>query len=106
VSLKIELQPNETLIFEDGVQGAKKPMVLGVTDQAVFFTKEQHFAKESWRLERIPIPTITQVYIEKEKKMVPWVIAIIVFTFGLVSELAIAWNVYRELPGTKSRLGP
>lgn len=101
MAFEIELQPGETTVFEDGVKGDKRPMFFGVTNQAVYVTKEQHFKKESWRLERVPIPSVTQVFVEREKRIVPLTIAFLVFAGGLVLTLGMAWNVYRELPGTK-----
>lgn len=82
MALKIELQPGEAIVFEDGVKGDRRPMVLGLTNQAVYVTKEQHFANESWRLERIPIPMVTQIYLEKEKKIIPLILAILVSRVG------------------------
>jgi hypothetical protein len=101
MSLKIVPEPGESVIFEEGVCGFKKPVVLGVSNQAVYLTKEQHFARESWRLERIPLETVTHVYVAKEKKIVPLVIGALFFSMGLLFYLAIAWNVYRNLAGTK-----
>lgn len=101
MALKIELQPGEAIVFEDGVKGDRRPMVLGLTNQAVYVTKEQHFANESWRLERIPIPMVTQIYLEKEKKIIPLILAILVFSGGLLLTLGMAWNVSQQLPGTK-----
>lgn len=99
--LEIDLQPGEKLVFQEGVKGDRRPIVLGVTNQAVYVTKEQHFKGESWRLERIPIPMVTQVYLETEKRIVPLAFAFFVFTGGFLLALGMWWNAQRELPGTK-----
>jgi hypothetical protein len=105
MQLKIEPLPDESVVFEDGVY-TSRPMVFGVTNQAVYVTKEQHFKQESWRLERIPIPAITEVCIKKERSIVVWLLGALTFTGGLILAAGFAWNVYRALPGTKVPIVP
>jgi hypothetical protein len=103
--LKADLEPGESLIFEDCL-GTSKPMHLAVTDRAIFVTREKHFARESWYLDRIPNPLVTQVSLERERPLVLWGISVLIFLGGLLLYLGIAWNVYRELPGTKTSPWP
>ena len=105
MQLKIEPLPGESIVFEDGVYSSK-PMVFGVTNQAVYVTKEQHFKQESWRLERIPIAEVAKVFIKKERSAFVWILGALTFTGGLVMEAGFAWNVYRALPGTKVPIVP
>lgn len=105
MQLKIMPLPGESIIFEDGVY-TSRPMVFGVTNQAVYVTKEQHFRQESWRLERIPTAEIVKIFIRKERSMVVWVLGALTFTGGLIMAVGFALNLYRALPGTKVPIVP
>jgi hypothetical protein len=104
--LKVELQEGETLIFEDGVANSDRPTVFGVTDRAIFVTREKHLARESWYLDRIPISAITQVSLLKESRFAIWGLSSMVFFGGLVLAAGLVWNVYNRLPDTRGSIWP
>ena len=105
MQLKIDPLPGESIVFEDGDYGSM-PMVFAVTNQAVYVVKEQHFKLESWRLERITIPEITNVFIKKERSVFVWILGALTFTGGLILTAGFVWNIYRALPGTKVPIVP
>ena len=105
MSINIELLPGESLIFEEGVV-TSKPMVFGVSGQAIYVTLEQHFKQESWRLERIPISQVTEISLRKERSLVLWILGGLTFTGGSLLAAGLAWNVYNALPGTRVPIVP
>lgn len=105
MALNFELLPGESLIFEDGVV-TSKPMVFGVSEQAVFVTLEQHFKQESWRLERIPISKVTEISLRKERNFVLWILGGLTFAGGFLLTAGLVWNIYNQLPGTRVHVTP
>lgn len=101
MKLDVELENGETLIFKDQFGHDKRPKLLAVTDRAVFVTREQHFALESFFVDRIPIETVTSVSLQPLRPIAFWGLSLSIFLGGLLLEAGILWNVYRELPGTK-----
>jgi hypothetical protein len=100
----IPLEPGETLIFEDAIEAKSrndKPFVFGVTDRSVHFLREKHFAKESWQLERIPIPTIVQVFLKKQRRLPVIIFSGLLFVAGLIMSVIMMMNALNQLPGTK-----
>lgn len=76
-------------------------MILALTDRAVIIAREQHFAKKPYYLKRIPISAVTQIYQKADRAITIWVLAGAIFLGGLIFAIGMAWNVNRELPGTK-----
>ena len=101
MKLDIELENGETLIFKDQFGHDKRPKLFAVTDRAIFVTREQHFAMESFFVDRIPIETVISVSLQPLRSIALWGVSSAIFLGGLVLEAGILWNVYRELPGTK-----
>jgi hypothetical protein len=86
MSLEISLKPNEKIIFKDDLKNEDYPypITFAVSNLALFVTKEKHFAKQSWYLERIPISDVKQVSLIKETKFYIYTLSVLVFLFGLV----------------------
>jgi hypothetical protein len=100
----ILLEPSEKLIFEDAMEVKSrhdKPFVFGVTDQAVHFLREKHFAKESWQLERIPISTVVQVFLKKQRRLPVIIFSGLLFISGLVMSVIMMKNALGGQPGTR-----
>jgi len=83
MSFKIDLQPDETLIFQNGVKGPRKPMSLGVSDRAVFIAREQHLRTETHYMCRIPIADVTEVRIQKIRGSTIWIVSGLSFLVGV-----------------------
>ena len=85
MSLKLSLEPEEKLIFKDSLRNSRYPypFTFAVTDRAVFVTREKHFAKESWYLERIPLASIRQVFLSRQRRWSVIISSGLVFVFGL-----------------------
>ena len=101
MSLQIQLEDGEELIFQDRFGHEKRPMVLAVSDRSLYFTKEKHFSTESFYIHRVPISEVNEVSLLPLSPVTRWVVALAVFFGGFVLEAGILWNVYRQLPGTR-----
>lgn len=89
--IEIPLEPNEQLIYQDSFQGERQtiPFVFAASKNAVFVSKEKHFAKESWCFMRIPLTEIKRVLLCKERPMVLWVTGALIFVFGLTLSIGL-----------------
>lgn len=99
------LEPGEQLIFEDLVEAKnskQKPFVFGVTDRAVLFLQEKHFARESWRIERIPLTNIVQVFLARQKRWFMLALSAFLFLTGLVMCVIMMKNQLYGVPGSKA----
>jgi hypothetical protein len=86
MALQFTLQPNEKLIYKGELKKDvyPYPITFAVTNLAVFVTKEKHFARKSWYLERIPLTEIEQVSLVKESKAYIYTVSAVLFLFGLI----------------------
>ncbi len=101
MSVQIELEEGEHLSFQGHFGHKKRPIILGVSDKALYFTREKHFSTESYYVHRVPISEVTEVTLFPLRSIVRWVAALTVFFGGLILEAGILWNVYNQLPGTR-----
>jgi len=94
MSLEASLGYDEKLIFRDGLEKNHYPYpyTFAVTDRAVFVTKEKHFARESYALQRIPLTDVRQVSLVRQK---PWSILTV---SGLIFLFALTLIFFMMLP--------
>lgn len=104
MAVEIPLESNEELIFHKGFIGERHtiPFEFAVSKNAIFVSKEKHFAKESWYFERIPLTQIQQVFLSKEPPLFLWATAFIVFSFGLLLSVLMIATFLNNEPGIKS----
>jgi hypothetical protein len=81
-------------------------MYFGVTEQAVYGAREQHFREAAWKLERIPHSEIIRISLSEEKSFRVLILGGLVFAAGLIMTVGFAWNIYNALPGTRVPLVP
>ena len=103
MSLQPALEPNEEIVFEDGYSGDRyvPPFRFAVSNQAVHVTKEKHFAREAWYLDRIPLLAVRQVLLERQRGIGTWVAAVLLFSGGMVMATVMIYDIYVSLPGTR-----
>lgn len=103
MSTEISLDENEKLIFSDSFQADEYsiPFSFAVSNLAIFVSKEKHFAKDSWYLEKIPIEEVKRVFLRKERSVFILIISILLFVSGSVFAFIMMSNALNQEAGTR-----
>src|SRR5262249_38476428 len=101
--LQPTVEPDEEIVFNEGFDGDRSvyPFRFAVSNQALYVTKEKHFAREAWYLDRIPIRAVRQVLLERQRGSGTWVAAILLFLSGMIMASVMIYDIYISLPGTR-----
>jgi len=103
MAVEIPLETNEELIFSDSFQSDKYsiPFSFAASNCAIFVSKEKHFAKNSWYLEKIPVERVKRVFLRKERSLLIIIISVVLLISGLIFTFTMMSNVLNQEPGTR-----
>jgi hypothetical protein len=90
VSYDLGLSAGERCFYHHALQNTSRPMCFGVSDRALFMTRELFLKMEAYRMERIPFDEVKEVVLSRERGPWTWIKWTIVLAFGLVSSVALA----------------
>lgn len=107
-TLEIKLEPNERILFHDRLKtaGHKYPFEFAVSNQAMFFTREKHLAREAWYMKKVPLKEIKQVSLHRPLRASVIFISALIFLSGFSMYLLMLRNAMNHDPGSQTMPGP
>lgn len=85
VSYNLNLAEDETCFYHAALQKTSRPMCLGVSDRAVFISRERFLKFQAYTMERIPLADVKEVILGRERGTWAWLKWAIVLCFGVLS---------------------
>jgi len=101
MAFDIVLESDEKLIFREEFQADRhtKPFAFAVSNRAIFVTRTKHFTRDPYYFERVPLSTVKQMWLKRERPLFMLALALLLFGFGLTLTILMMLPVLRGEEG-------